>query len=246
MPRLSEQREPDIAEYSSLSGAAVAGLLLGLLSPAALVDPLAWCIPAAGMLVSLYALMRIRRYAPALTGRNAALWGLCLSLCFAAAAPADWLFSRYRIRQEARQYAGLWFDLLAAGRPERAYQLMTEPKNRQPLDEHLWEYYRENPKVRFELDHFVAPAKLGEPPAPIRTLLALGKSARIRYLDTPFQASDAGNDVLTLRYAVTFDDAGAKKTFFLGVQLFRLKSADGRAVWKIGSCASPEKMREGV
>jgi hypothetical protein len=244
-PRLAEDQDAEVAEYRTLSGAAVGGLILGLLSPAALVDSVAWCIPIAGILVSIYALWRIRRNDAALTGRKAAQWGLWLSLCFAAAAPADQLYYRYRIRQEARQFAAMWFDLLAAGRPERAFQLTLDVKNRQPLDDRLWEYYRNAPVVRATLDHYVAAAKEGEKPQPVRTLLALGKSAKAQYLDAPAQFQDVGMDVVYLRYAVTFDDAGAKKTFFLIVQLMRHKTEDGRAFWKISGCASPENKAEG-
>ncbi len=185
VPRLSENRDADVAEYRSLNAAAVGGLVLGLLSPAALVDPVAWCIPAAGILASVYALLRIRRNAAELTGRKAALWGLWLSLCFAAAAPADLLYYRYRICQEANQFTMLWFDLLAEGRPERAFQLTTVPKDRRPLDDRLWDYYNNNPVQRATLDRYIAPAKEGEKPAAVRTLLALGKSAKATYLALP-------------------------------------------------------------
>jgi hypothetical protein len=239
-PRFAEERDPDVAEYRRLSGAAVGALALGLLSPVALVDRVAWCVPVAGILVGGYAIWQIWRNAPTLSGRKMAIWGLWLSFCFAAAAPADWLFCRYLIRQEAKQYAGLWFDLLASGRPESAYQLSASLKDRQPLDDRLWEYYRNNPAEWRKLDSYVAPAKEGEEPRPIRTLLALGKSATARYLDTLQQFDDAGAEVLHLRYAVTFDDAGMKKTFFLVVQLVRLSSEDGRAVWRING-VNPEK-----
>jgi hypothetical protein len=243
-PRFSEDLDAEVAEYRSLSGAAVGGLLLGLLSPAAFVDPAAWCIPFVGILVSAYALLHILRNGAALAGRKAALWGLSLSLCFAAAAPSDWLYYRFRLRQEAQPYAALWFDLIASGHPERAFQLSAEPRNRQPLDDKLWEYYRNNPVARAALDRYVAPAKEGEPPAPIRTLLALGKSAVAQYIDTPFQESDVGMEVLHQRYAVTFDDAGTKKTFFLIRQLTRQKVEDGRAAWKIANVL-PGKKPEG-
>jgi len=239
-----EIQDADVAEYRTVSGAAVGGLVLGLLSPAALVDPVAWCIPIAGLAVSGYALVRIRQNPTALTGRKAALWGLCLALCFAAAA-ADRCYYRFRLRQEARQFAAMWFELLAAGRPERAFQLTVDEKNRQPLDDRLWEYYRNNPVERTKLDHYVAPAKQGDKPQPVRTLLALGPSATVRYLSAPLQDYDAGLDVVNLRYAVTFDDAGAKKTFVLIVQLMRRKGDDGHAFWRINNCGSPDGKAEG-
>jgi hypothetical protein len=239
-PRFSEEQDADVAEYRSLSGAAIGGLILGLLSPTALVDPVVWCVPFAGILVNVYALWRIRRNPTELTGRKAALWGLWLSVCFAAAAPADLLCYRYRICQEAKRYTAFWFDLLAEGRPERAFQLLLPPKSRQPLDDRLWEYYRNNPEERYKLEHYVAPAKEGEKPSAVRTLLALGKSAAVQYLDAPIITKDGAVDLVYLRYAVTYDDAGAKKTFLLIVQLLRTKGDDGSTVWRINGCGSPE------
>jgi hypothetical protein len=233
-------QDQDVAEYRSLSGMAVGSLVLGLLSPVALVDPLAWCIPFAGVLISLYAIFHIRRNAESLTGRKAALWGLCLSLCFAAAAPADRMYYRYRIREEAKPFAAIWFQLLAENRPEMAYQLTLIAKDRQPLDNGLWDYYVNNPLVRAGLDRFVAPAKDGENPQPVRTLLALGKSATVRYLDAPLQNQDEGVDILRLRYAVTYDDAGEKKTFILFLELLRMKGGEAPAYWKINGCGGTE------
>ena len=240
-----EIQDPDVAEYRPLSGAAVVGLILGLLSPVAFVDPVAWSIPLAGIPVSAYAILHIRRNATILIGRKAALAGLWLSLCFAAAAPADRLYYRYRIRQEAKQYAALWFELLAEGRPEMAYQFSVDQKKRQPLDDNLWEYYCDNPTVRLALDHYVAPAKEGEKPQPVRTLLALGKSAKVQYLDALNQASEEGMDILYLRYAVTYEEAGANKTFLLVVQLLRRKPDDGPTFWKIQGCAGIEEKKDG-
>jgi hypothetical protein len=210
-----------------------------------LVDSVLWFIPAAGILASAYALLKIRRNAGELTGRKAALWGLWLSLCFAAAAPADLFYYRHRVCEEANQFAMLWFELLADGRPERAFQLTTVPKDRQPLDDRLWDFYNSNVMARAALDGFVAPAKEGNPPTAVRTLLALGKSAKVTCMGPVAMGSDQGVDIVFLRYAVTFDDAGAKKTFFLVLQLMRLKTEDGRAFWRINGPPSPENMPAG-
>lgn len=239
-PRFSEVQDADVVAYRGLCGAAAAGLILGVLSPAALVDSVLWFIPAAGILASAYALVKIRRNPAELTGRKAALWGLWLSLCFAAAAPADLFYYRYRICDEANRFAMLWFELLADGRPERAFQLNAVPKDRQPFDDRLWDYYNNNVMQRAALDAFVAPAREDNRPTSVRTLLALGQSATVAYMGAVAIGSDQGADIVFLRYAVTFDDAGAKKTFFLNMQLMRLKTEDGRAFWRILGPPSPE------
>jgi hypothetical protein len=244
-PRFSEAQDADVVAYRGLCGAAVVGLILGVLSPAALVDSVLWFIPAAGILVSAYALWKIARNAGELTGRKAALWGLGLSLCFAAAAPADFLYYRHRVCEEGNRFAMLWFELLADGRPERAFQLTMVPKDRQPLDDRLWDYYNKSVVQRASLDAFVAPSKDENRPTAVRTLLALGKSAKITYMGPAAIGTDQGVDIVFLRYAVTFDEAGAKKTFFVVLQLMRLKTEDGRAFWRINGPPIPENTANG-
>ncbi|MCC6123395.1 MAG: hypothetical protein IT426_00385 [Pirellulales bacterium] len=53
-------------------------------------------------------------------------------------------------------------------------------------------------------------------------------------------------DVVQLRYAVTFDDAGETKPFLLLVQLLRQNGEDGRAFWKISGCPSADEKPEGA
>jgi hypothetical protein len=239
-----EEPDEEVAEYRTVSKAAAGSLILGLLAPAAFVDPVAWCIPLTGIVSGGVAMFQIRRNAAALAGRKAALWGLWLSLFFATAAAADHLYYRYRLRREAEQFAAMWFELLAEGRPERAFQLAVDRINRQPLDDRLPDYYRNNYQARAQIDRYVAPAGPGEKPRPVRTLLALGKRAKVRCLDAPFQACQAGVEVVHLRYAVTFDDDGETKTFLLLVQLHRRKGEDGRSFWKISGCSSADEKPE--
>ena len=59
--RLSDVPDADIARYRALSVLAVAGLVLGLASPSAVLDPLLWAVPICGAIVSTAALWRIAR-----------------------------------------------------------------------------------------------------------------------------------------------------------------------------------------
>jgi hypothetical protein len=222
-----------VAEYRNLSGFAVSGLALGVLSIAAVIDPMVWCVPFAGVLVSFFALVRIQRNVQALSGRKAALWGLWLSLFFAAAAPGEWWASRYFMRCEAEKLASQWFDYLISGQPEKAFQLTVDSKERQPLDASLWEYYRNSPSEWNALYRFIAPPKEDESPRLVHTLLALNKSAKVRYYDTLYHSTEGANDYMFLRYTVTYEDAGSKKSFFAIVRCIRHKAEDGRISWRI-------------
>ena len=123
-PGLTEHhQDDDIAQYRQLCVLAVVGLILGLLSAAALIDPLTWVVPGAGILVSWLALRRIARAEAGLAGRKAALAGLLLSVLFGAAGAANAITYRALVRQQGRRFAEEWFELLLARQPQKAYQL---------------------------------------------------------------------------------------------------------------------------
>ena len=212
--------------YRAVSGAAVASVILGLLSSLALVDPLLWVVPVVGVAVGALALWRIARRQPALIGRRAALAGLLLSMLLGAAAVSDWYGYRWLVRREAVRFADLWFEQLADDQPQRAYQLTLGPRARQPWDDKLWESYRQNPRWRSDLEYFAS--------QPLwRTLLALGHRANARYYQSAGQAKTDWGDSVSLIYAVTYDEDGGKKTFFVRLELERLQLDLGGANFRL-------------
>ncbi len=223
-PAMADLQDAEIARYRSVSAAAVASLIVGLLSPLAMLDPLFWILPPLGILLSALALWQVAQNAPAMLGRKAALAGLTLSLLFAAAAPTNWAVYRYLIRQEARQYAGYWFEFLAQDQPHKAYQLTVHPEYRKPLDDELWDVFRDDPQWRSKLEDYVSDSL-------VRTMLHLGTRAHVRYCDSMHHARNKKLDSLSQAYAVTYDDAGEKKTFFVGMKLERVQLPSGRAAW---------------
>jgi hypothetical protein len=217
--------DAELAAYRALSAQAVVGLLFGLLAPLALVDPLLWWIPMLGVLLSALAIRRIKRN-DSLTGRKMATAGLVLSLLFGAAAPSDWLLYRRIVRNEARQFSWLWFEFLKQDEPQKAHQLTLAPAVRQMLDHRLWAFYRNDPKLRQALEGYVqAPL--------VRTLLALGPKAQVRFFDTAGQTRQDDNDVVDELFAVTYEEDGENKSFFVAIQAVRHKLATGEASWRI-------------
>ena len=219
-------QDAQIAQYRAISVSAVVGLILGLLAPLAMLDRVLWTIPGLGILVGCFALYRIARESPAMFGRKAAIVGLTLSIFFVAAAPTDWFVYRGMVRREAGQFGLDWFRCLAEGQPQKADQLTIHPKFRQPLDDRLWGFYGEAPRWRARLEEYVARPL-------VRTLLALGPKAQVRYYTTYAEKHAGGEEVYWIVYAVTFDDAGKKKTFFARLQLQRWTLDDGRANWQV-------------
>lgn len=225
-PRFQVSEEPDVSQYRAISVLAVVSLILGLLSPTAMFSPLLWVLPPIALVVSVLALRRIAFFAPALIGRKAALTGLALSVALSIAAPVHWLSYRWVMRNEARQFGPLYFQYLAKQEPHKAFQLTEPPEARQPLDENLWKYYSTHPETYEEFEGYL------KRPV-VRTLLALGDRAIVRYYDTEWQYQDGREDVVYQTYAVTIDNDGEQQTFFIGLRLNRSPVKDtGHTFWR--------------
>jgi len=224
-PRLTDHDDSQIAEYHAVSAAAVWALLLGLLSPLALVDPMLWAVPIVAVAMSIWALRRIARKAPLLTGRKAAIAGLLLAVLFGSAAVADRITFHRLLCAEARQFAEIWFDLLAAGEPEKAFQLTKLPQRRQPLDERLKELYRED-----HPDHSLLEEFIGRPR--VDRLLAFGRNARVRRYETIGVRCFGNHDIVFLLYEIV-DDEGEGESLAVALQLQRLQLDGGVTNWRV-------------
>ena len=237
-PPMSDSHDAEVAEYHPLCATAVVGLVFGLLSVAALVDPFAWLFPVIGIVLSGMALARIAWIHPELLGRKAAVAGLVLSLIFGSAGVSQWVVTRALLRRQARQFTTAWFAALAHGQPHIAHQLTEPPRQRRPLDDTLWKSYRTGPRWQEQLREYVAMPL-------VRTLLALGEKAQVRYCGTESLAHLQGGTVVNQVYAVTFDEAGKKKTFLVAVDVRRSPIGDtGRLDWHLAHAGLVDKKQE--
>ncbi len=238
--RLSESEEADVAQYRPFCGLAACGLIAGLLSIVAFFTPVLWAVPVAGLVLSGLALRRIARSEPAMTGRWAAATGLVLSAFFAAAAPADLVTYRARIDAEARVFAAEWIAHLLDNAPQKALELTRQPAARKPLDDTLWETYADGTGAREELEGYVekpeVKAILDLSPAVARQRRLPDPKAVVRHFATERQGVQKGRDAAVLVFAVTYEDAGRKKTFFtrMAVERFTLTQT-GMADWQVVS-----------
>lgn len=228
---IEEAREPqdeEVARYHVLSGTAVAALVFGLLSVLAALDPLAWIIPATAMVLGGVALIRIAQRQPELVGRNAAVAGMALALLFGGYALSYWMGERTLLRRQAQQFGMAWFDFLARGEPQKAHQLTEHPNRRQPLNDALWRYYGKDWTRRDSLEAYVSRPL-------VRTLLALGDGANVRLYENGSITRDRYRSMVEQVYAVTYQEDDQKKTFFVSVQLERLRLDEGEATaWRVG------------
>ncbi len=223
---ISDSQDAELAAYRSISGLAIIGLILGLLAPLAMVDPVLWLLPIPGVIVNWMALRRIRFAGPSMMGRKIAILGAAISLAFLAAAPAEWFVYRKIVRDEARQFADMWFRYLAHDEPQMAYQLTIAPRSRQPLNDQLLSYYQSNRDLSQQLESYANGS-------PVRSLLALGPRAQVRFYQTIDQTRGEALDQIAVCYAVTYDEQGEKTSFFVLLQLIHGVLPDGRADWRI-------------
>ncbi len=221
--------DEEVANYRALSSLAVAGLLAGLLSPLAMFAPVFWLAPLAAVVLSGLALRRMATCRPDLVGRPAAVAGLLLGAVFLAAAPVDDLVYRYFLRQEARQFADLWFEIVRHGGGNKVYKahcLTLSPKQRWPLESDLAKFYSQNKTRQTLLTQFI------EKPT-IRTLFALGKDSdvKLRYYETVAEQDDAVKQI----YAVTYlDEQKRLTTFFISLVMQRsVEATSGQADWTL-------------
>ena len=218
--------DEEVARYHALSSLAVAGLLAGLLSPAAMFASVLWLLPLAAVVLSGLALWRIAACSPALVGRPAALVGLMLGVAFLVAAPVDELVYRYCLRQQARQFAEIWIDAVRNREVYKAHHVMVDAKHRRPLESKLADFYLQNETWRRMLNVVV-----NEPT--MRTLFALGPAAEIRFYETDAEGRDEGFDFVRQIYAVTYpDEQKQPKSFFITLLMQRFVDANnGRVTW---------------
>ena len=202
-------------QYRSVCGLAIVGLLFGLLSPLALIDPAGWLVPLVAIIICWTAILRIRRHYTIMIGRKAAICGLVIAVLSGTTAVSQWFSHRSFVERQAREVATAWFALLADDQPLKAHQLNLIPAKRKPLDGDLLGVYQHGPKSREDLDEFLKKPL-------VRTILALGKKADIRFYMCEGMWGPLGKENVKEIYSISFDDEnGKRKTFFASVLLRR-------------------------
>ena len=223
---ITDASDADFAVYRPFVWQAAASVLIGIASPAAFLHYGFLFVPALGAFFGVWALRRIGKDATGLSGRKTAWLGTSISLIFLVAAPTDTAAYHRVLAGEARQFSKLWLQFLTQGEPQKAYQLTLPPQDRQPFDARLWDYYRNNLQQRQHLETYT------EQPA-VRALLALGAKVQVRFYQTANVAQEINGDFVEQWYAVTYEEEGEKRSFFVRVSVERVRLASGGADWRI-------------
>jgi hypothetical protein len=179
--------------YRTISGWAIAGLVLGMLSAAAVVGPILWLIPVFGIAISCIGLAKIKNSEGQLSGWGVAVLGLLLALFFGAAGPARSITRRIWLESRAQRFALAFVDQLEQNKPIAAHQLTRPAAARKPFVAEEPEPYAKDPDAKKDYDAF---SKL----EPVKFLLAEQKHADVKLLSADYALGDDRSDIV----AVTF------------------------------------------
>jgi hypothetical protein len=205
-------------------------LILGLLSPLALVHPVFWLVPGVALAVNLVALRRLARSEPPMAGRRAGQIGLALALVLLVAAPAHVFLDMWIVRVKALRLADQWFAYLANNKPHLAHRLTSDAPGTMPSNEEdVWAFYRAAFAAEESLREFLIKPE-------VRALLRLGKRARVRLYRVVRQTPLTRGQLVEAQYAVTFEEGGKRKSFLVEVGIMRSQFYEtGVIVWNVAS-----------
>ncbi len=223
--KFSDASEPDLPEYRVLSGLAVIGFVLGLLSALSIVHITLSFLGAAAALCCVIALVRISAAPSETSGRRLALAGLVLAVLWTTAGLAKEVTHQRLLDIHSRQFAVHWFQYLKDGEPAKACELRLSALSRRPLNEGLLDEFLSSSEEYEVLTNLVATPE-------VRALLALGDRAQVRH----YAFAGAGANDATQIYAVTYEEAGVKKSFLVRMGLTRSRfPLYGLSGWKVSS-----------
>jgi hypothetical protein len=200
---------PILAEYRTISKAAVAALLLGLASAVALANPVLAIIPLAAIVMSVLAFRSIASAAVPMSGRRLAVAGLCLAALFLGWGLARHFHHQLHVRAKAREFADDWLRVLATGDRPRAFQL------------HVAREFRQDPrsiKKRMSINKDepdVSMSGFFEEPA-LEKFLAAGTGVSYQFEEVVLQTRDGLSDFVVLRY--TFQGPQERESLWVTVR----------------------------
>jgi hypothetical protein len=161
--------------YRPVSMLAVLGLIAGILSALALVEPLLWVLPPLGLALSAAGLSQTARGEARMSGHKAAVLGLVLSVMFGVAAPTRFLVRNWILTKRAQQFTDAWVEHVRNGRFYQAHQFTVHPRVRMPLDSSLDQLYANDVDTKQSYGRFMV-----KPPMDV--LAAQWKGTTVRHV----------------------------------------------------------------
>lgn len=198
--------------YRPVSGLAVAGFAVSLLSAAALFGAVLWSVPALAIVLNLAALRHIA--VTSRTGVRLARTGLVISFFFLSAAIGYESWREFSTRRQAQRVADQWLQAMLDGNVQLAHQLTLSPNQRQADIQGLPKIYAGSTALAKELQGF-------EQIETVRQVAqARGKDPTIR-LRSRTLGADSRQESVTLRYELQYQDRGEPQTIAVTLPLLR-------------------------
>ncbi len=235
---LSSVEADNVVHYRTVSRTAIASLLLGLLSAAAFVNKLMWCVPIVGVALAIVALRIISKGESLVLGRKAAQVGLALSLLFLTSATTGHLFRQRSLRQQARPHTSKWIEMVREGRLREAHQMYLPQLDRQKLGTNLQNYYEATREAREDKESFFGQSPLSE-------IVELGRQGQLRFEAdedvSTIRESGESIDLIVQRYAIDYEADGRSQTLSFLIHVTRAyDSHHGEARWRVREIADPD------
>ena len=145
---------------------------------------------------------------------------MTLALLSIAAAPTDRIVYRKILQNQARQVADAWFRCLLEQRPRMASKFVVPvvfADESSASGGGARKQANPNPFVK----------------TPVVLISGDGTARQVRFYEPVSQSREGKTEMVELMYAVTFDDAGQRKSFFVNVTLCRKTFTSGETDWRV-------------
>jgi hypothetical protein len=227
---------PEDAQYSeprAISWLAITAFALGWVSAGALVAPIMWILPVAGVAVAVAALRSIAADPERRIGRSLAVAGLILSLLFASWGVSNYFTRRHLVYRQAEALAKTWLRMVLDGRLREAHQLTIPQDQRRSPETDLADFYDKDEETRTSYaDYWKRP--------PMQDLVEAGPDASIRFLqDEKLEhATDSSDptDLVTQRFEIDYEKDGQPHRLEVRMVMARTRDRrSGEARWRVTS-----------
>lgn len=215
-----------LAEYQSISIAAIASLLLGAASLLSFISPLLIAVPIVGVVFSVVTMRRIEKSEGQLLGKRLALIGFALAMLFGVSSKAKTFVSAKLLEQQSQTCVASWVQLLQEEKFEAAMSLTTltsapAPHSHLPSHDHDEDHDEENKVDKFKQHKVVS------------QLIALGTDATPKATGK-FSYEKRNKGVIRASQQYVLPGDGGKLANFIFSRSPAVQ--DGSYIWRIERC----------
>lgn len=213
--RASEHFHPDdevLAQYASVSRAAVLAVVLGLCSALVLVSPLLVVVPLAAIAVAVLALRQIATSEGRLLGIVPATIGMCLATLFLGWGLSRQLTREAELASQAQRFADGWLILVREGKLQEADQLIRPASERLHDRAAISEFYATDKEAGDTVKSMFGSERM-------KKFAGAAQAATFEFASVAGRSQHGYNDDIVLQYSLSVDQAaGSRMPLWITVQ----------------------------